>query len=208
MNTSRFKQAGSLILAIALILSAFSLSAQQSSGKGDKINGHEYVDLGLSVKWATCNVGASEPGDYGKYFAWGEIEEKFSYTWGDYKLRDLCCITLGEKNDAATAEWGEKWRMPTMEEWNELRDKCIWKWMKRGGNWGHEVQGPNGNTIFIPAAGVKFINTKGFADKAGYYWSSTFYSPGSAYFLHFDSENVNVVFNNRGNGQSIRPVTE
>ena len=91
--------------------------------------GHGYVDMGLSVKWATCNVGADSPNDYGNYYAWGETETKSSYDEGNCetwkkKIGDIG----GTIRDVAHAEWGGGWRMPTVAEFEELRHNCIWTW--------------------------------------------------------------------------------
>ena len=103
-----------------------SVSGSITSSTGT-INGYEYVDLGLSVKWAICNIGASSPSDYGDYLAWGETETKDEYTndnsvtYGDSSFGD---ISGNATYDAATANWGKKWRMPTRSEFEELLDDC------------------------------------------------------------------------------------
>ena len=112
-----------------------------SGNTGDPANGHEYVDLGISVKWATCNVGADNPWDYGDYFAWGDTEPKSDYSWSTYKWwvdsyddiqtkynADDKKKTLDPDDDAATANWHGAWRMPTYEEQKALRDSCYWEW--------------------------------------------------------------------------------
>ena len=140
------------------------------------INGHEYVDLGLSVKWATCNIGASKPEDYGDYFAWGEDETKSTYT-------DDNSATYGRTNytfrDAAKKKWGGTWRMPTANEFQELIDNCTWTWTTQGGHNGHKVTSKkNGNSIFLPAAGGRGGSSLASAGAYGYCWSS---SPGASY---------------------------
>ena len=111
-----------------------------SGNTGNPANGHEYVDLGISIKWATCNVGADNPWDYGDYFAWGETETKSDYSWSTYKWCNGSYNTLTKYNaddnkktldpddDAATANWHGAWRMPTYEEQEALRDSCYWEW--------------------------------------------------------------------------------
>lgn len=119
-------------------------------------NGHEWVDLGLSVKWATCNVGASSPTEYGNYYAWGEITPKSEYRVTNSVTYGKClnCISGDATYDAARANWGAPWRMPTAEEIDELVDKCIWEWTTLDGVAGCKVTSPvNGNSIFLPAAG-------------------------------------------------------
>ena len=118
-------------------------------------DGHEYVDLGLSVKWATCNVGASKPEEYGDYFAWGETSTKEEYTEENSLTygKKMSDIAGNAQYDAARANWGGSWRMPTEYEWQELIDKCKWEWGKVTGVKVNKVTGPNGNSIFLPAAG-------------------------------------------------------
>ena len=175
-------------------------------------NGHEWVDLGLSVLWATCNVGASSPSDYGNYYAWGETKTKSSYTKENSKTYnvDMPDISGEPKYDAATANWGEGWRMPTKEELDELVDKCGWQWTTQGGHNGYKVTGPNGNSIFLPAAGWRAGTSLDRTGGNGYYWSSTPLggSTQSAYRLYFYSGNHNVDWNYRRFGRSVRPVSD
>ena len=137
---------------------------------------HEYVDLGLSVKWATCNVGAEKPEASGDYFAWGETKPKKNYAWSTYKyckgtnrtMIKYCTkrsfgydgfvdnkVELDVEDDVARVNWGGEWRMPTYNELEELRVKCKWEEMKQNGVKGYKVVGPNGNSIFLPSAGYK-----------------------------------------------------
>ena len=174
------------------------------------LNGHEWVDLGLSVLWATCNVGASSPSDYGNYYAWGETKTKSSYTEENSKTYnvDLPDISGDPKYDAATANWGEGWRMPTKEELEELVDKCDWQWTTQRGHNGYKVTGPNGNSIFLPAAGWRFgIST--IDGSNGLYWSSTPYgSDTRASKLSFYDGGHYVVSDDRDYGESVRPVLD
>ena len=190
-------------------------------------NGHEYVDLGLSVKWATCNVGATSPGGYGSYYSWGEIIIKSEYdncpTCGLSKseLQSQGYID-GEGNltpqyDVATVNWGGNWRMPTYDELNELDSKCTWTWTTQQGvngyvN-GYNVEGPNGNSIFLPVAGRRDGSSLDDAGSDGYYWSSTPSDYGNygsyAYSLYFNSSgSAAMSFYIRYLGQSVRPVIE
>lgn len=123
------------------------------SGKTRK--GKEWVDLGLSVLWATYNVDATSPSDYGGYYAWGETNEKTSYTTENCLTyeKDIREFSGNTAYDVASAKWGEDWRMPTGHEMKELKNKCIWKWVSYKGHKGYIVEGPNGNCIFLPAAG-------------------------------------------------------
>lgn len=190
------------------------------------IQGHEYVDLGLSVKWATCNVGASKPEDYGDYYAWGEIATKSDYSWETYKwgtfgsMTKYCTnsnygtvdnrTTLTSSDDVATVKWGSKWRMPTKEEMEELDEDCTWTWTTQNGVKGMKVTGPNGNSIFLPAAGNRSGTDFGGRGSSGDYWSATLYGNNSyAYDLYFYSGYS--YWNNGSNryfGRTVRPVTE
>ena len=144
-------------------------------------NGHEWVDLGLSVLWATCNVGASSPSDYGDYYAWGETKTKLNYTYGNSRtfevISSMSDISGNPQYDAAAANWGTGWRMPTKDEFEELEDKCDWHWDYQSGHNGFKITGPNGNSIFIPLTGFRGGILRKYVDKAAAYWSST---PSSA----------------------------
>lgn len=143
----------------------------------NEINGHKYVDLGLpsGLKWATCNIGANKPEEYGDYFAWGEISTKTKYGYGsNYTKNNMKDISGCVQYDAATANWGGNWRMPTKDEFQELIDNCIWKWREQNGINGYEIIGLNCNSIFLPSAGKWYGNEYGFTMEGydGYYWSS------------------------------------
>ena len=187
--------------------------------------GKEWVDLGLSVKWATCNVGANAPEEYGDYFAWGEISPKDDYTtqtyqyWTDYngdgswdsgEYSDLGDITGNPQYDAATANWGGAWRMPTKAEQEELLNNCTWEWTTLNGVNGLRVTGPNGNSIFLPAAGSRVGTSSYDVGSDGDYWSSTpgEGNDGSAYDLFFGSGFYDWLWINRRDGHSVRPVLE
>ena len=188
----------------------------------NKINGHEYVDLGLSVKWATCNVGASSPEDYGNYYAWGETTIKDRCSASNSVTYGLSFLQLqpqgyidSEGNltpslDAATANWGSTWRLPTKAELTELKNNCTWTWTTQNGKTGYKVTGPNGNSIFLPAAGCRYGSSLVNAGEYGYYWSSTPHESDSisAYRLYFNSSNQNAYWIYRRYGHSVRPVTE
>lgn len=194
------------------------------------VQGHAYVDLGLSVKWATCNVGASKPEDYGDYYAWGETTTKSDYSWDTYKwckgtydtMTKYCTdsdngtvdnrTTLTSSDDVATVKWGSKWRMPTKEEMKELDKDCTWTWTTQNGVRGMKVKGPNGNSIFLPAAGFRLHTILYSRGQIGSYWSATLYEYGSsvAYYLDFNSVNGSDwdSWHMRLYGRSVRPVTE
>ena len=172
-------------------------------------NGYGYVDLGLSVKWATCNVGANKPEEYGNYYAWGETITKSSYTSDNSKTygKVMTDIAGNVNYDAARANWGGSWRMPTKAEMQELKDRCTWTWTTQNGVKGYKVKGPNGNSIFLPAAGYRDGSSLYLAGSYGYYWSSTPYDSG-AYGLNFDSSCHDMCYYYRYGGQSVRPVLE
>ena len=188
-----------------------------SKTKSGTINGHEYVDLGLpsGLKWATCNVGANFSEEYGDYYAWGEIETKSEYTVDNSKTRgkSMSDISGNATYDVARAKWGASWRLPTKEEFNELRQKCKWQWTTQNGKKGYKVTGPNGNSIFLPAAGYRYGSSLCLAEEyVDYvdYWSSTPSESDDdyAYGLGFGISNHDVDWHNRYFGQSVRPVSE
>ena len=181
-----------------------------------EIAGHYYVDLGLpsGVKWATCNVGASSPEDYGDYFAWGETSPKAEYTWENSVTfgEQMSDISGNAQHDAATANWGGSWRMPTNDEMQELVDHCEWEWTEVNGVNGSRVIGPNGSCIFLPAAGARGGSSLYDDGDHGYYWSSTPDDGGddnSAFYLGFDN-GYGLVFwyGNRYDGMTVRPISE
>ena len=158
---------------------------------------HQYVDLGLSVQWATCNIGAETMEEYGNYYAWGEIETKTSYIRDNYLYNESLHTEdiSGTEYDVARATWGEGWRMPKITEFKELFDNCTMYPVKTKG----EVNGymcvskKNGNHIFLPAAGYKDDHTyeHGHSDyynygTHGYYWSSTPANHSDAQAFYFD----------------------
>ena len=188
---------------------------------------HEYVDLGLSVKWATCNVGATKPEETGYFFAWGETRPKAKYDWSTYKwcegsddtqtkyCTDSYYGTVDNKtilelsDDAANVNWGGSWRIPTKAEQDELRTECTWTWTTQNGVDGYKVTSKtNGNSIFLPAAGYRSNSDLYYAGLYGLYWSrslSTSYSY-YAYYLFFDSSDVDLYSVDRNDGLSVRPV--
>ena len=177
-----------------------------------EINGHEYVDLGLSVKWATCNVGANKPEDYGNYYAWGETSTKSSYTENNSKTygKQMNDIKGNSQYDAARANWGGTWRLPTRAELEELKNKCTWTWTAQNGVKGYKVTGPNGKSIFLPAAGNRHWSSLNGAGDSGYYWSSTPRESYSdlAYHLRFLGGHQPVESSSRFFGFTVRPISE
>ena len=189
---------------------------------------HKWVNLGLpsGTLWATCNVGAGSPEEYGYYFAWGEVEPKKNYSWSTYKwcngtnitLTKYCtkssCGTVDNKteldpeDDAAYVNWGSSWRMPTLDQIQELCEECSWTWTTLNGVNGWKATGPSGATLFLPAAGLHVNDSFNSGDFA-HYWTRTLYEndPESAFFLSFDSGSVqwNTLYK-RFYGRSVRPV--
>ena len=194
------------------------------------IEGHGYVDLGLSVKWATQNVGASSPSDYGGYYAWGETRTKDNYDWVTYfdsldgkldgrwgiyyRFGGKTSISPTSGHDTARENWGGTWRMPTVAEFDELCNKCDWTLTSQGGHKGYLVTSKtNGNSIFLPAAGWRDGTDLGRnnAGVRGGYWSSTLSSSVSYLALHltfFMGGSYETYNDYRFIGQSVRPVTD
>lgn len=176
-------------------------------------NGLEYVDLGLpsGIKWATRNVGAYSPSSFGNYYAWGETRSKATYTEGNCvtNYRSFGNISGNPQYDAARYNWRGNWRLPSQAEWNELVDQCIWTWTSEDGQNGYKVTGPNGNSIFLPAAGSYFESWFNGGDY-GSYWSSTPYAGTTlyAYYLNFGSGYHEVTWGDRFRGRVVRPVFE
>ncbi len=211
----------------ALLFAACDKDCKPTNPTGYE-NNHGYVDLGLSVKWATCNVGATSPEAYGNYYAWGETKTKSDYSWDTYKygsaytaLTKYCSnrsyrtvdnlTTLEASDDAAAANWGGAWRMPTDAEWTELREKCTWTWTSNyngTGVAGYEVKASNGNSIFLPAAGYRGSDGLNYAGSGGDYWSSSLDTdyPDSAWDVGFLSDYVYGYNFDRYCGHSVRPV--
>ena len=193
---------------------------------------HEYVDLGLpsGALWATRNVGADSPEDYGDYFAWGETTTKTTYNWSTYQycngshntLTKYCTksnygyegytdnlTTLLPEDDAATANWGAGWRIPTSEEWYELLGSTTTTWIDQNGVGGFLFTATNGNTLFLPAAGYYTNTGLDIVGHYGRYWSSTINTsdPRSAKYYVFDPEDIDEMYNaTRFNGIPVRAV--
>ena len=194
---------------------------------------HEWVDLGLpsGMLWATCNIGATRPEEYGDYFAWGETEPKEVYSWATYKwcngdyntLTKYCSNSdygangfvdnkkeLDPEDDAAYVNWGSSWRMPTMAQLQELVENCTWQMSTKKGVEGQLAKGPNGKTLFLPAASYYYNSWLSEEDITGDYWSREggYSSSFLAFDLYFESAG-NVYWDDfmfRKNGLSVRPV--
>ncbi|MCQ2310747.1 MAG: hypothetical protein MJZ64_03240 [Paludibacteraceae bacterium] len=191
--------------------------------KGGTGGNHQYVDLGLSVKWATCNVGASKPEEYGDYFAWGETSPKTTYNWSTYfDTKDGGSTFIKYNNnggktvldladEAAHVNWGGNWRMPTEAEILELKNNCTWTWTTQNGVNGYLVTSKkNSNSIFLPASGYRYNSSLYNVGSVGLCWSSSLYSDnsGDAYCLGFSSGYVNWGYISRFYGRSVRPVCQ
>ena len=176
---------------------------------------HDYVDLGLSVKWATCNVGATSPSDFGNYYAWAEIEPKANYSESTYVYHNdkgqyyvFDNDIEGTEDDVAHIAWKGSWRLPTKKEWDELSSKCNWKWTNKEGHDGYLITGSNGNSIFLPAAGG-YVGSKLSYTKMGLYWSSKQMDDvvSGAYGFHFNSSGKGWGDGSfRWQGHTVRPV--
>lgn len=202
------------------------LKKKENGGNGGNQGGDpnmsvgEAVDLGLSVKWASFNVGANSPEAIGGYYAWGETEEKdfygdnYAHSDSETKYHDIGTDISGTQYDVARVKWGSSWRMPTLTECNELVNNCTWTWTTQNGVTGAKVTGPNGNSIFLPAGGRKYAES-GLRDFGNYgcYWTSTIEggkgTKSSAQFLLFYNydKGRNTEGRNRINGMPVRPVT-
>ena len=193
---------------------------------------YEAVDLGLpsGLKWATCNVGATRPEEYGGYYAWGETEEKSNYDYSTYKwcngsydtMTKYCTSSsfgtvdnktvLESDDDVAHVKWGGGWRMPTFGELHELYSNCTWLWITINGIKGYKLTGPNGNSIFLPAAGYCDGTDVDGRGSFGGIWSSSLGGDCSdcAYRLGFDDGEYDCAYDDcyRYSALSVRPVCE
>ena len=184
------------------------------------------VDLGLpsGTLWATCNIGATNPEDIGNYYAWGELEPKETYTWLNYiwNTPGSGTVTINKYNaddnltellpedDIAYVSWGSGWRMPSYDQMNELKTKCTKQWTEVNGVKGHVITGPNGNTIFLPAAG-SYANSANSVGTQGNYWTRTRVTTGSnpqnnAHKLYFSQTSLTVMTSGRNTGLPVRAV--
>ena len=210
------------VVSVLLLLSLLIFTSCSEDGSDDGYdnsistptgthNDKGYVDLGLSVKWATCNVGANSPEEYGDYFAWGETEPKDVYSSNTYKWGEITEIgnilylkynrtdnnlVLELEDDAASVNWGGNWRMPTAQEIRELQNNCTIETVVQNGVEGIIVTGKNGNSIFIPGIGFTYWSNQRYTNKPeGAYW----FSPQRNWISDFN-------YGDRKYGKSIRPV--
>ena len=216
-----------ILLLMAVALPFVFISCGDDKDEPVATDGHKYVDLGLhsGTLWATCNIGANNPEEYGDYFAWGETAPKNVYTWENYKwcngsfktMTKYCTdsyygtvdsiMELERADDAAYVNWGSSWRMPTLEQLIELVTECNWTWTQQNGVNGHLVTGPNGASLFLPAAGDRWEESSYGTGSQGHYWSRalTRYSTNAS-LLFFTSYGMNWDTNDRSCGFSVRAV--
>ncbi len=177
---------------------------------------HDPVDMGVSVLWSPVNVSvedddasAQTPVDYGTYTGWGDpTGQKTSTKLSDYGGYEAPDDITGTDLDIATKQWGGGWRLPTKAEWQELKDNCEWTWTTFDGINGYNVVAKNGNSIFLPAAGMRDNGNKTYVNQYGCYWSSNLYTdmPGNAYYLAFFNMYSTFSYCGRSYGLSVRPV--
>lgn len=212
-----------IFITIACFLLSFTLSAQEPLMH----NGYEYVDMGLSVMWATCNLGATKSTGYGRYFAWAETTVKGNYDWSSLKycsdsdgekftkyVNDPAMGTVDDKmrleesDDAARVLWGGEWRIPTQDEVQELIDSCKWQWVTNDGYMGYTVTATNGHTIYLPASGYMEDSFQMDRNLTGAYSTSDADPDPCSYVfcLNIDREDHSIHSFLRSNGFTIRPV--
>lgn len=225
------------IVILAVGTSLFLTNPFQKSDTDNKEGGHEYVDLGLSVKWATENLGRCESAPYGSFYSWGVHELPDAYTQKYYKytlnlyldpslpytvfkyctdsiygeVDNLVCVESAD--DAVVRTWGEGWRTPTESELNELVSKCKWTVYELNGIKGMKVIGPNGNHIFLPMLGYNkaaYEHAPYGSNVYGCYWSSSLDAKNSlsASCLYFANKSYKVKSMYRYLGFAIRPVID
>jgi Leucine-rich repeat (LRR) protein len=196
------------------MLSFFALLPITANAQCPDNNHPHMIDLGLpsGTKWACCNVGASKPEDCGDYFAWGETEKKDYYDWSTYihcdgsweTCHDIGKDIAGTQYDAATANWGSPWVMPSLDQVKELFDNCTKEWTTENGVYGRRFTASNGASIFLPIAGFRYFGDLYLAGSAYYYWSSSLDESATYNAYYIGEAEWNTC--NRPNGQSVRPV--
>ncbi len=237
MNKFTKSIAAIMLIVAAIIVSGCNKSDEPNNGEnhGASVSGsignHDYVDLGLpsGTLWATCNVGADAPKDYGDYFAWGETGPKEVYAWNTYQFGNYSdgitkyfmrpfenfqgfaddIKVLEECDDAASVLWGGGWHIPTYNQWRELINNCTLDGPHVNGVNDWAFVGPNGNRLVLPFAGFKEGTT--VSGYYGYYWSSSLYAEhpddsGSAWLFFNEGNDYSMSFDTRNLGLTIRPV--
>lgn len=205
-----------VMLAIMIAVPATGQRAKRRSnskkGAVTGISTDYIVDLGLSVKWAGYNVGASSPEQYGYLIGWADVTgEKTSCDPDDYPNSNPPASICGNYHyDMATAMWGHPWRLPTLAEMKELISRCTWRWCTYKGVKGYKVTGPSGKSIFMPSSGHRYGTSALNRGKEGYYWTGELATdfPEYAFFLIFSSSVQTTDFYrcSRYYGLSVRAV--
>lgn len=243
MKKKEFRENSLRLVAFAIICMGLISCGDDDNNNTDRTEGsgyidnHAYVDLGLSVKWATMNVGAVNSPDVGSYFAWGEVAEKEDYSWATYKWANgtetsmtKYCVdssygtidnksVLEKSDDAASVNWGGSWRMPTDNEWRELKTQCTWTWYgpmntEFLGVMGYKVQSRvegNSNYIFLPYSGFYSGTNRIFLGESdGEYWSSSLsqrnFEALVCWFLPDDHKPTSLLNGGRCEGRPVRAV--
>lgn len=217
-----------ILAALGLAACALVFTACEKTENSKKVGKHYAVDMGLSVRWATVNVGAISPSDYGDHYAWGETKTKDSYSWDTYKRwqaadKDkykkpadffVSSLSLTGNNiggDVAHKEWGNKWRMPTKAEFAELLDtaKCVWKETTENGVNGYKVKSRiNGHSIFLPFAGCRYTSSDYNEGNTGSYWTNESNGVQAGCVTISGGDGYKSTTDYIFYGKSIRPVTE
>ena len=198
-----------IIPSILLLFVISGCSNDNEPDNSNKINGHEYVDLGLpsGIKWSICNLGASTSEGYGNYYSWGITQPETHSMFEDVSVTEIG----GTQYDAAHLDWGGSWRMATLDEWDELVNNCEWTWVSNGAKSGYKIIGPNSNSIFLPACGIyQGGDEASVTETQAYYWTSTRCPGESAYNawgLHMGEGHYGIGGWNIPNGMAIRPVS-
>ncbi len=209
-----------ILTILVFYMSVMSISFAQTCPDS---NHPHAIDLGIGVKFACCNVGASSPEQYGDYYAWGETNEKMTYDENHYpghgnqyfknrKYIDYGADISGTQYDVAHVKWGVNWQIPTKEQMDLLKDRCKKEWITYKRVEGCRFIGPNGNSIFLPAAGSRWYDETNHVGYSGGYWSSTSSTQSSnntkdSFFLFFDNSRIEISHRDRATGSSVRPVT-
>ena len=209
------------VTAVPIVSANMGTIVKDDNGTYTINNKYKFVDLGLSVLWATKNIGADSEADYGDFYSWGETATKTDYSSNNYNYKDNP-TTLPAAKDAATVNWGAPCRMPTQAEFTALKDKCTWKWICKyvpatGTSvtltYGREATG-NGNSIFLPASGYKTgtsVTGQGQSDGQGLYWSSSSLGMASysyAYLLKFTNTELSCPVIECYTGCTVRAVVD
>ncbi len=169
------------------------------------ISKEECVDLGLSVKWRNCNLGANTSQDFGDFYQWGEIPD--SITQENHITDEAYAYLQYAQNDVSQMLLGSEWSTPTLDQFKELMEKCNWVWVETQEASGYKVTGRNGNSIFLPAAGKMFMDRENYVNQKGYYWIQTNSNDYKCVnYLYFDESDIDLCYEPYVIRQSIRPV--